>query len=218
MVRAVLGNPRRIRAVAGVLMGSAIVLYAYIAPAISTRGGSVVDAPAGPTSGADLDFARLLSKAHVAHGVAKCEEWTGNRWTCGLEPWVWVGRYRGRVTTDDGPQWRSCIWAHPHTSDKRQSPLEITFEDVELTGDLFGEAALLDAPKSGAPVELDVFAADKRLRRLRLNDKRGRRRWYEWRAQPGKLQGTRQDIRFVISTRSDSWRHVCFTAFMAGPQ
>jgi len=175
-------------------------MLAWLGPAL---GGATQSDP--PLVVDELDFRDRLDRAEVRYGDRRCETWTGNRWTCGLRPWHWVGRYTGAVTHNHETQHRACIWAHPAGG----KPLQIRFDAVPLGDALYGEAAILDVPREGGPVSLVVRVDERLVKTVRLHD-RGKG-WTAWRAPTKPGTGV---VSFEISAGDPSWRHVCFTALV----
>ena len=205
----------RTRTIAAVALSTLFVGLAWLGPLVGATSGPFVEpAPEGP---AEVSLRDALSTAAARHGDRPCVR-SGDRFTCGASPWLWVGRYLGRVTSNDGPAWRPCIWAHP--PDPRGNlpvPVTVTFPRVLLRGDLHGEAAILDVPHTGDPVAFTIRIGQRQRARLTLTDGRdGDRRWQTWTVPAGTEAGRREDVTFEISTSHPSWRQVCFTAFV-GP-
>lgn len=201
----------------GVLVGVSVLVGGYAIPILANQAGPFDDSRL-PTldrtePGVERDLRDDLSTATVAHGKHACDRWTGSRWACGLDPWLWVGRYIGRATTPKGPEWRRCIWAHPTTRDGKTSPLTISFPDVPLADELRGEAALLDVPRPGAPVEFSIKVAGRQRTQVRLVDQ-DKRIWHPWSVRTAGMAGRSAEVLVEIKTADPNWRHVCFTALV----
>lgn len=161
-----------------------------------------------------VDLRDHLVTATVGYGEAGCTRWTGNRWECGLKPWLWVGRYQGTATRDGRASSRPCIWAHAESDGGKAVPLKIRFEHLPLGNVVRGEVALLDTPRSGGPVEFSVSIDGQRGVRMRLTDDKNQRYWRDYRIDTRPLRGRRVPIEFQITAKNASWRQVCFTGFL----
>ncbi|MFT5430469.1 MAG: hypothetical protein ACI9OJ_001143 [Myxococcota bacterium] len=197
-------------------LGASLLALAHLLPmgsaAINSGHGEPVAAKPGhvvlPVATPRISLRGRLKDARVTLGKRPCDRWTGTRWQCGPEPWKWVGPYQGKATADGRTRYRECIWAHPESG----SPLKITFDEVPAGRFVYGEATLLDVPHEGAAVEVRVIQGTRRLASVRLTDKGGKRRWKPWRATV--KRDSSDPLTFEITTPKDSWRHVCFTAFV----
>jgi hypothetical protein len=197
-------------------LGASLLALAHLLPmgsaALSTGDGEPVVAQPShvslPIATPQISLRDRLKDARVTLGERPCDRWTGTRWQCGPQPWKWVGPYQGKASADGRSRYRQCIWAHPESG----RPLTITFDDIPAGRFVYGEAALLDVPHEGAAVELRVTRGARRLATVRLTDRAGKRRWQAWRAAD---KGKSSDpLTFTVTTPKDSWRQVCFTAFV----
>ncbi|MFT7624026.1 MAG: hypothetical protein ACI9WU_003212 [Myxococcota bacterium] len=193
-----------------------LVSIACILALIAWVGPLLGSAPAPDTEMAETtSLLWRIDTADVRYGAHRCTRWTGTRWDCQLEPWEWVGPYRGKATSPDGVQWKPCIWTHPRSKDGRPQPLTITFDNVPMDAGLSGHLAILDVPQSGDAVEFTVRVDNQQMARLRVSDRK-ERRWTPWRVSPKPGVKT-ASVRFELTSKKAAWRHVCFTAFTAGP-
>ena len=181
---------------------SALVLLLWAGPLMSLGSAPadplVVDDPRLPASSGE-SLRDQLAAARVQVGKTACR-WSGTRWTCGNQAWVWVGPYQGKASGQSGPDFRRCIWAHPVDG----QPTTITFK----TGDakrLHGEAAILDTPHKGAAVSFEVRTSAGKPIRMSLRDGQG---WQPW-----SLEGGDGELTVEIKAQKANWRHVCFTAW-----
>ena len=217
MSAAVRAQLPRFRVVLGVLLAAAASVYAYLAPAVEEQLTPPLDDTVLPSvdyTDAGESLRDRLDTARVRYGRQTCETWTGNRWVCrGLAAWLWVGRHHGQATTDRGVERRACIWAHPNGKGKSSEPLSIVFPDVALGTDLHGEVALLDAARTGGPVDFSIRLGGKQRARVRVTDERGRR-WKRWTVPTDAEIAKTADVEFQVSANDPSWRQVCFTAFV----
>ena len=158
--------------------------------------------------------------AQVAHrsGERKmlCSRWsmesyrggTGGRWICPHDAsWFYFGPEWHRM----GTQLRRCLWAHP----PREGELEISFEDVELTGQLVltGGHTLNASKRAHAPVHLSVKIGEssEEILTFELEDT-----WKEVRLKT--TTGTTATVRFAVSSPNNGANHFCFVAETRGPQ
>ncbi len=198
-----------------ILASTAVLVWAWLGANVTAlpvqEGASLAEVREALSLGVDLR--EHLASARVRQGERKCTQWTGSRWNCGPSPWHFVGHYRGRATTDRGIEDRACIWAHPRTRGNTPIPVKITFPDIELGRFLYGEASILDSPKTGEAVDVVIHVDGRRRGRFRVTDNRGRR-WVNWRVDTTQDAGKRGSVELRISARKESWRHLCFTAFV----
>ena len=228
MVRSVKRNryvvPSNVRLAIGVFLGVAFLVYAFIGPLLTEASTQKVG-PSYELTDSDslpvdlvLDLRERLSEATVRYGDHECERWTGNRWDCDLEPWLWVGKHQGRVSTPTGPQWRPCIWAHAEARNGRALPLSITWNDVEWVGSLLGEVALLDTPVPGGPAQFRVLIDGKQRASVHVTNAANRRdherRWKAWSVGDHSLRSTPHEVTIEITASDGSWRQLCFSARM----
>lgn len=197
---------------APVLAGAAVVIWAWLGASVPIRASTVTFRTVRNATAPAVDLRERLHTARVRLGDRDCSRWTGIRWLCGPSPWHFVGRYRGRATTDRGVQDRACIWAHPWTRGRGPVQLSIAFPDVPIGSQLRGEAAILDSPRTGDTVEVKVLVDGKQRGRFRATDDRGRR-WRPWRVDTKRDAGRRAVVELRVSARDASWRHLCFTGF-----
>jgi len=216
-----LAMPSNVRVATEVILGVAFLVVATVAPLLteaSTDSIQQTNAPAVSTSEAGLDLREYLSEATVRYGDHECERWTGNRWDCDLEPWLWVGKHQGRVSTPTGPEWRPCIWAHAQARNGRAVLLTITWNDVQWVGSLTGEVAILDTPVPGGPAQFRVLVDGEQRASVRVSNAANRRdherRWKPWSVGAKSFGGGQHEVTFEITASDGSWRQLCFSARM----
>jgi len=111
----------------------------------------------------DLEHVRV--NAHYKNGSATCDRFLSDRWLCPNNPqWNYVGRKW--LAVDQVP--RRCVWVHPL---RNNSILEIhlpEFGDLQrhLSGGIGFTAH--GARTATAPVELEVFSAERSIMRVNL--------------------------------------------------
>jgi len=210
------GLPRRFRLAVGGCLGVGFLAYAYCAPFCfpAYSNGALAEQFTQTTDG--FSFRDRLSKATVQFGDTPCDRWTGNRWDCERDAWLWVGQHQGRVTTPQGPEWRRCIWAHAHASSKHDETLRISWSSLEWKGPLHGEVSILDTPVSGGPANFRVLVDGRQRASVRVTNERARRdherRWKPWSVPAIPRESGEMDVVFEISASDGAWRQVCFTA------
>ena len=198
-----------------ILLTALAVGSSWAWPLLAARAPTVDDAAVAPErfASAELSLRDHLSEAKVTWGDDAGLGFTGQRWVSGLQPWLWVGPYRGLATTARGPEWRRCIWAHaagPATGPKAR-PIRIRFDDLPPFTRVHGEAAILDVPREGGPLDFSVTVGTQRPVRRVLTDARGERQWTAWEAI--NVDGARS-VTFEIAAASPDWRQFCFTAHL----
>lgn len=196
--------------IAGAACVAFAVITAWVGPLLWARDAAVWG-PASAEANDPNSLVDQLERATVSYGDHRCEQWTGNRWDCGLKAWLWVGRYPGQATTHKGPERRTCIYAHPKTENDKPVPLTVDFGDVAPGTAFFGEAALLDVPRTGGPASIKVMVDGRQRTVVRLTDEHGRK-WVPWRVETANAKPVR--LAFEITARKADWRQVCFTAFI----
>jgi hypothetical protein len=211
-----------LKVIVGVIVGSAIVVYAYLGPIVLADAGVVTDNKKliDTTETGVTDLRDRLHEASVSYGNHTCKTWTGVRWWCGLRSWLWVGRYHGKLTGADGPTYRACIWAHPHADKKGKSlPVRIVWPSIEFGSAFHGEAGLLDTPVTGGPARMSVRINNERPIRVHIpsgsHHRPHERKWNEWNLNTEHIKGKVGRLSFEITAPKHNWRHVCFTAFMS---
>jgi hypothetical protein len=195
----------------------AAVLYIWLAPVFWTPSVQAIVAPS-PKNEEGWSFREHLQNAQVSYGEHRCTTWTGNRWDCGLEAWLWVGRFFGTLTHNGETSSRRCIWAHPRTHNGVAQPVEIRFPSVVLGNAIRGEVAILDVPHHGPPAELSIFIGPSLRRKVIARDRSSARGdgWKPWSFKTHREKGQVVNIRFEVGARNAAWRQVCFTAFVDG--
>ncbi|HIA04548.1 MAG TPA: hypothetical protein EYN66_22070 [Myxococcales bacterium] len=191
------------------------VLYVWLAPIFWSP--TTVHAHQTPARNGDAwSFFDHVQDAQVSYGEHECTHWTGNRWDCQLQAWLWVGRYLGKVTQSNRGSFRRCIWAHPRTIDGKSQSVDIRFPEVVLGTSIRGEAAIMDVPHHGTPAHISVYVDDTLGQKIRLRDRSAASGdgWKKWSFKTEKAEGERAEIRFEISARNAAWRQLCFTAFV----
>jgi hypothetical protein len=216
--------PSNVRMATGVILGVAFLVIAFVAPLLteaSTHSAKRTNAPDASASRAGFDLREHLSEATVRYGEHECKRWTGNRWDCDLEPWLWVGKHQGRVSTPTGPEWRPCIWAHAEAHNGRAVPLSITWNDLQWVGSLTGEVAILDTPVPGGSAQFRVLIDGKQRTSVRVSNAANRRdherRWKPWSVGEKSPGNSLHEVTIEITASDGSWRQVCFSARM-GPE
>ena len=207
----------------GFCLGLTLVSWCYLGPLASRDLTRYEGQPRDPnTPDGAFSLRDVLEDATISYGESSCTQWRSNRWTCpnfeaAQQWWLWVGRYQGRITTPDGPEWRQCVWAHPHTENGRAVPLRIRFERLPTAERLFGEIGLLDSGRAEGPVDLSVQINGSQRRRVHLSRRADTRKWHPWSVSLN-VQSEAIDVVFEISTRDASWRHICLTAFLGAEE
>ena len=214
------GLPRTFVAVLGGCVGVGFLLYSYCAPFCFETYGDGYSTGSELTAVQGIDLRTRLAEATVKFGDTECERWTGNRWDCERQPWLWVGTHQGRLTTPTGPEWRRCIWAHAHASNEHDETLKVAWSSLEWDGPLHGEVGILDTAAPGGDALFRVLVDGRQRASSRITNARVRRdyerRWRPWSVPAKRLKKGPRTVTFEITASDGAWRQVCFTAFAGG--
>ena len=194
------------------LLGTALELRCPPTPALVQD--DTLPADIADRTEAVFDFWQRLGEArpevHRKAGVESCGTWFAGRWRCGPRDWNFVGRHAATI----GGEGRRCIWAHPES----KAPLHVVFPALPPESEGFvairGGYGLVDGKGDGASVTFEVHVGDERVGRYTIAGKPDG--WKTFTARVGESAAPRAPVRFVIETRNNRHRQMCFDAVAVG--
>ena len=159
---------------------------------------------------ATFDLERDLAKATVQWGSGRSRvacPWSPEqrRFTCGAEPWGFVGPYGGHTAGKH----RRCTWVHPLAGG---APTVLTWPKRPLGAHLFAAIGLVDEAGAGTPLQLQVFVAGTLVLTLQSTDARQLAE-RELPVPPGPPDG---ELRLEVQSRDHTLRMGCIDVRMRG--